>query len=145
MNDVVVDSSVVAKWIIPEPDSDRALSLLATGVAGQRRLIVLDLAYPEAANAVWNRYRQRLISSTTAEAWLQDLVACPTTIESSALLMQAALHIAMRYDRTVYDALFVALAHGRGLAGITADEPLYHAVRADYPSISLIHDWIDTP
>ena len=38
-------------------------------------------------------------------------------------------------------ALFVALAQELSCAGITADEPLYTAVRADFPLIMLLRDW----
>ena len=54
---------------------------------------------------------------------------------------QKALEIAAKYGRAFYDALFVALCQDLGLPGITADEPLYHAVHADFPQIVLLRDW----
>jgi hypothetical protein len=39
------------------------------------------------------------------------------------------------------DALFVALAQDLGLRGVTADEPLYNAVHADFPQIILLRNW----
>lgn len=53
MSDVVVDSSVVAKWIIAEPDSPQAQRLISEVALKGDRLIVLDLAFVEVANAIW--------------------------------------------------------------------------------------------
>ena len=44
MSDLVVDSSVVAKWILPEPDSAHALRLVTDIPTAGRRLFVLELA-----------------------------------------------------------------------------------------------------
>jgi predicted nucleic acid-binding protein len=62
-------------------------------------------------------------------------------MEAAHRLPGAGLEIAAKSRRAVYDALFVALANDLGLAGVTADEPLYHAVHADYPQIVLLRDW----
>lgn len=66
MNDIVVDSSVVVKWILPEPDSALALRLTTEVPAAGGHLVVLDLVFPEVVNAIWKRHRQKLI--TLAEA-----------------------------------------------------------------------------
>jgi predicted nucleic acid-binding protein len=47
----------------------------------------------------------------------------------------------MKYDRAVYDALFVALSRDLGVRGVTADEPLYNSVHGDFPDIVLLRDW----
>jgi hypothetical protein len=47
MSDIVVDSSVVAKWILPEFDSPHAQKLITEVAMRGDRLIVLDLAFPE--------------------------------------------------------------------------------------------------
>jgi predicted nucleic acid-binding protein len=57
-------------------------------------------------------------------------------------LLEPALEIAMKYDRSIYDALFVALAHDLKLPGITSDEPLHHAVATDFPSVVLLRNWL---
>jgi predicted nucleic acid-binding protein len=74
MSDLVVDSSVVAKWILPEADSDKAQQLIVQTAASGERLIVLDLVFPEVANAIWKRQRQQLIQLHEARALLQALV-----------------------------------------------------------------------
>lgn len=140
MSDTVVDSSVVAKWVLPEPDSAQAQRLVADGAATGDRLIVLDLAFPEVANAIWKRRHRGLFATDEAKLLLDALLRAPVHVEPAARLLPAALDIAVKYDRAVYDALFVALAKDMGLRGVTADEPLYNAVRADFPLIVLLRD-----
>jgi hypothetical protein len=53
MSDIVVDSSVVAKWILPEPDSAQSKRLITEVAQKGERLIVLDLVFVEVANAIW--------------------------------------------------------------------------------------------
>jgi predicted nucleic acid-binding protein len=42
---------------------------------------------------------------------------------------------------SIYDALFVALVQDLQLSGVTGDEPLWQAVRADFPNVMLLRDW----
>ncbi|MEX2172172.1 MAG: type II toxin-antitoxin system VapC family toxin [Pirellulales bacterium] len=142
MSDLVVDSSVVAKWILPEADSDKAQQLILQTSDSGDRLIVLDLVFPEVANAIWKRQRQQLIQLHEARELLQALLGSPVAVEPAASLLAPAYEIAAKYDRAVYDASFVALAEQHGVPGITADEPLFNAIHADFPRIILLRDFI---
>jgi predicted nucleic acid-binding protein len=140
MSDMVVDSSVVAKWILPEADSDQAQRLITQAAATNERLIVLDLVFPEVANAIWKRHRQRLITLREANDFLSALSRIPVHVEAAASLLDSAFQIAVKYDRAVYDALFVALAKEKGLPGVTADEPLFNTTCTDFPQIVLLRN-----
>jgi predicted nucleic acid-binding protein len=141
MSDVVVDSSVVAKWVLPEADSAHAQRLITEVAAIGQQLIVLDLVFPEVANAIWKQHRRRLITLDEARGFLEALVKIPVRVERAARLLKPALETAVKYDRAVYDALFLALAQDSGWPGVTADEPLFNVVRMDFPQISLLRDW----
>jgi predicted nucleic acid-binding protein len=140
MAGVVVDSCVVAKWVLAEPDQDQAEKLI-DGESSGTELLVLDLAFTEVASAVWKRHRLGQMNECDASAALKDLFRCPVTVEQSIPLVNSALEIAMKYGRSVYDALFVALVAKTGFAGVTADVPLFNAVRVDFPAIVLLRDW----
>ena len=141
MSDLVVDSSVVAKWILPEADSAKAQQLIVQTADSGERLIVLDLVFPEVANAIWKRHRQQLINLSEARELLAALVRSPVEVEPAVSLIASAFEIAAKHDRAIYDALFVALAEQLGLPGITADEPLFNAIHADFPRIVLLRDF----
>lgn len=141
MSDTVVDSSVAAKWLVPEPDSAQAQRLITEVAMRGERLIVLDLAVFEVANVIWTRYHRHLATLAQVHELLDRLLASPVHIEPAGPLLRAAMDVATRYDRAVYDALFVALTLALSLPGVTADEPLYHAVHKDHPNIVLLRDW----
>lgn len=140
MSDIVLDSSVIAKWLLPEPDSAQAQQLISRSVNGGHRLIILDLAFPEVANAIWKRQRRGLITLPEAKNLLAALQRGPVNIQPAIPLLFNAFEIAIKYDRAVYDALFIALANDRHLQGVTADEPLYNAVHKDFPNITLLRN-----
>ena len=141
MSDIVVDSSVVAKWVLPENDSAQAQRLLAESSTAGDRLIVLDLMFPEVANAIWKRCRQRHITTAEATALVGALLKLPVHVEPAMPLLPEALDIATKYDRAIYDSLFVALTRRLGLKGVTADEPLRNAIHSHLPEIVLLRDW----
>jgi predicted nucleic acid-binding protein len=141
MSDTVVDSSVAAKWILGEPDSPQADRLITEVAQKGERLIVLDLAFVEISNAIWKWYRRGLATLDEARQFLDKLLQVPVHVEPANRLLKPALEIAAKYDRAVYDALFVALCQDLGWQGVTADEPLYNAIHNDFPQIILLRNW----
>lgn len=141
MSDVIADSCVVAKWLLPEPDSDAALRVLARTQASGSQVIVLDLAFPEVANVIWKYYRRGLVDETNAEKLLSALLRAPVRVEPARPYLKAAFEVAAKYDRAVYDALVVVAATQLGVTAITADERLYNAVQDDFPDVMLLNDW----
>jgi len=102
MSDTVVDSSVVAKWILPEPDSAQAQRLITEVALQGERLIVLDLALVEVANAIWKRHHRKFATLVETRQFLDELLHCPVHIESASHLLKPALEIAAQYDRSIY-------------------------------------------
>jgi predicted nucleic acid-binding protein len=140
MSDTVVDSSVVAKWILPEPDSPQAERLLIDIALKGERLIVLNLAFVEVTNAIWKLHHRGLATLDEARQFLDKLRGIPVHVEPAVRLLKPALEIAAKYHRAVYDALFVALSQDLALWGVTADEPLGNAVHAAFPQIILLRN-----
>jgi predicted nucleic acid-binding protein len=141
MSEIAVDSSVVAKWILPEADSAHAQRLTTEVPAAGGRLIVLDLILPEVGNAIWKQHRQKIITLDEARKCLALLARSPVHFEPAARFLDQAFEIAVKYNCAVYDALFVALAQDLGLKGVTADGPLYNTIHADFPQVVLLCDW----
>jgi predicted nucleic acid-binding protein len=122
---VVVDSSVALKWFVPEVLTGEAVSLLDAGV----ELLAPDLLYPEAGNILWKKVGRGEIEPRDARDILAALDRVPLSVVSSSLLVEAALEIALARRRTVYDALYVALAVARDSVFVTADDRLARAFR----------------
>jgi predicted nucleic acid-binding protein len=141
MSDVVVDSCVVAKWFLIEPDTIQANQLMADVTDKGGRLVVLDLVLSEVVNAIWKRCHRGIMTLDEARRAIDDLLACPVHLEPARAVLKPGFEIAAKYHRSGYDALFVALARHLGLRGVTSDEPLYNAVHADFPEIILLRNW----
>jgi predicted nucleic acid-binding protein len=145
MSDMLVDSSVVAKWILPEADSAHAQLLVSDSAQRNDRLVILDLAYSEVANAIWKQHYRGLATLAEARVFLDSLLHCPVHVVSAVRLLPIAFEIAAKYQRSIYDSLFVALVQDLNSPGITADEPLYQAIQKDYPQIVLLRNWKPHP
>ena len=136
MNAYVADASVAAKWVLPgsgEPLRDEALHLLSQWIAGNCLLTVPDIFWSESANILWKAFRRGRCNEETARASLAALqeLAIPTV--PAFVLLDPAFGIAMNYSRTVYDALYVALAMKSKSQLVTADEKLANALAAHLP------------
>jgi predicted nucleic acid-binding protein len=140
-SDWAVDSSVGAKWVLTEPDTPLAVRMADDVRAAGGRVIILDLARIEIANAIRNSYHRGLLSLAEAETAFIELTGISADVREAAPLLSAAFSLATRYGLAVYDALFVALTVALGIPGVTADEPLYRAVHADHPQIHLLRNW----
>lgn len=120
----MVDASVAIKWYLPESGSNRAASLLRAG----ERLVAPDLLIAEVGNVLWKRRRD--VTAEEIEAIGIALTsACPLSLYPSSSLLQGALWVALAYDRTVYDSLYLALAVSEDCPLVTADERLRNALR----------------
>src|SRR5207249_2459716 len=81
MSDTVVDSSVVAKWILPEADSAEAQLFVFESAQRNERLVILDLVYAEVANAIWKQYHRGLARLAEARIFLDSLLRCPVQVD----------------------------------------------------------------
>ena len=136
MRAVVVDASVAVKWTLPEflePLTDRADDLFQQYLRGQIDLVVPDLFWSELANFLWKSVRQKKIPGTRAEDALKTIIARNIKTVSSREVLSEALSIAIQFDRTAYDSIYVALAVALNTHLITADERLANALAAHLP------------
>ena len=136
----IVDASVVVKWYVPEPGSDAAAKLMRSGAT----LLAPDHIVAEVGNVLWKKVRRQELAAEDATD-IADRVATglPATLRASQPLLRAAVELATAYDRTVYDALYVALAVTEGTTLLTADERLVRALR-DTPLEPFIRHFADT-
>lgn len=136
MNRTVVDASVAAKWFLAgrgETLVDEAFRLFRRYAEGEVQFLVPDIFWAELANVFWKALRQRRCGKAAAEMALTSLQERRLPTVSSLSILDAAFGIATAFDRTVYDALYVALAVQSKAQFITADEKLANALAAHLP------------
>ena len=132
----MLDASVAAKWFLPADDEDlvpQALELLARQTKSELRFIVPGIFWAQISNIFWKAVRARRCPRQYAEESIAFLQQKNLTTVSSRELMSDALAIAITFDRTVYDSLYVALAVSYNVPLVTADERLANALAARLP------------
>lgn len=136
MSILIVDASVAAKWVLPRANEtlvDEAFDLLRRYTDGQFRFYVPDLFWVELSNILWKAVRLRRWTRSGAEVALSAMKARKLLTAPSLPLLEEACAIALTFDRTVYDSVYVALALRSKAQLVTADERMALALAAYLP------------
>jgi predicted nucleic acid-binding protein len=118
---LVVDASVAAQWLIPDNNTTEALLVLQHVPS----LAAPELLYAEVANTLWKRVQRGELNQAEGEALLATFLTIPVDTYPSTLLLPSAWDIAVVVGITVYDGLYVALAHHLQAPLVTADKHLH--------------------
>jgi predicted nucleic acid-binding protein len=124
---VIVDANVILRAFFPDEQQAEAQALIRDHVSGRVRLVAPTLLLYEVTNAVVQALRRERISSEEGEAILDAFEGLG--IELAPVTWQQMLSLARRFDRSAYDAAYLALAEAREEPLVTGDVRLYHAVR----------------
>ena len=135
MTTYVLDASVAAKWFLPvgETLGEQAVALLNAYAAGRIALLVPDLFWPEVGNILWKAARSGRMSMASAREAAAALLASGLRTTPAQPMVAHALEIAAEFERTVHDAIYVALAVESNHPLVTADERLANAMAAYFP------------
>ena len=126
MSVFVVDASVVIKWFIPEIHSGAARRLLEQ----DHQYLAPDLLFAELGNVIWRKVRGGELLPAQGERLMTDLSTIAVETVPCRRLAKDAYSLAVATGRTLYDALYVALAVRLDTQMITADERLARALFA---------------
>jgi predicted nucleic acid-binding protein len=133
---LVVDASVAAKWLLPAAQEslvEQATHLLALETEGSADFIVPDLFWPEIGNVLWKAVRRERVTPTQAEESLTTALSWAFDTIPSRHLLNQALEIGLKHQRSFYDSIYLALAVSQRIEFVTADERLANAVAAHLP------------
>lgn len=116
---IVIDTSVVVKFILKEEDWNKIADFLKAGT------ISVDLVIKETVNAIWKRVMRKEISLEEAKDMfeaMKEILNKAVIIENEMDYIDEAFEISIRRNITVYDSLYIALAKKKKLELLTADE-----------------------
>ena len=116
----VIDASVAAKWLAPEPDSALAQALL------DHELIVPDLLFAEVANILWKKCSRGEMDAAATHIGIRWMALVAFQVHACADLLADALALALRLGHPAYDCFYLALACRADVAFVTADRR-FHA------------------
>jgi predicted nucleic acid-binding protein len=139
---ICVDASVGAKWILEEPRSWNALSLLSSTLRDNQVIVVPPLFVGEAVNILRQRMIRGIFSLVEAEQRLTELLGIPFQVRSFPEMHHTALRLAKAHDlKATYDAQYLALAHSLGCDFWTDDQKLIRAVGGHLHWVRWIGDY----
>jgi|SRR5579883_2245449 len=146
---IVVDTSLVLKWIVYEEDSLIAQNLLTEWATEHAVLLAPNLLMCEVTNSLYKKVRRDEITLKTAMYAIETLMTINLNFQKvvDKELSLKAFSFALTYNLpATYDAHYLALAERENCEFWTADERLYNSVRdrlswvrlmADPPSASM--------
>ncbi len=126
---IVLDASVVLKWIFEDEDGgDRAVRLKDDHVAGLQIIAAPDVLFYEIGNVLATK--TRLSGGAILEAfsllWDFSLERFDLGFEE----FQGSLALSRKYKITLYDAAYIELARRIKCTFVTADGKLYEKTKA---------------
>jgi predicted nucleic acid-binding protein len=143
VREIVIDASVAAKWYLPAEEGEKqALAILDEYVMGKLSIIAPSLLYYEVANALLVASRRERISEETYRQAVGSLFELALTIQPLEQYWELALKMAVDYQRSIYDAAYLALAASRNVKLVTGDRRLFNAAGAHLPWIVWIEETI---
>lgn len=142
-NVVVVDTSIVVKWVLNEPDSAKAFALLNDWSRAGKTLRAPALLTYEVTNALYQRVRKGEITAERAKQAIADALFPELELDFSEFtsLSKGALEFAIQYNLpATYDPHYLALAQREDCEYWTADIRLLNAVKGKLPWVHALNE-----
>jgi predicted nucleic acid-binding protein len=135
---MIVDANVIVQAFFPDEMQPKAQALIRDHVSGKMQLVAPTLLTYEVTNAVLQGVRRKRVTDEDAKAIL--IAIDGLGIEAEAVAWQQILPVARRFDRSAYDAAYLALAEAREEPLVTGDLRLYNAVHEHLDWVQWIGD-----
>lgn len=135
---IVVDASVVVKWLTPEPGREEALDLLIRYKDEELDLLAPFLLVSEVGNVLWRRVRVGDLTAEQGRQCFEQFLDHAPILMGSSEIGRAAFALAVAHDRTVYDCTYLACALDRRCDLVTADARFFNAVGPAFSSVRLL-------
>jgi predicted nucleic acid-binding protein len=132
MKRAVLDASIVLKWyLFDETYGQKSLNLLHKFITKELNIISPSLLEYEVINGLFIAQKKGRIKEEEILKAIEGLFDLQIDLRDLSHFYQRSLKYCRVYNRSLYDASYLALAETEGITLITADEGLYHAVKKD--------------
>lgn len=123
----VLDTSVIYKWYVEENGSEQALKILSDFIVGKIEISVPDLVLYELANAL--KFNPQITEKDIEDVIDNFINLNLNIVVATSGLLKNAVKISYKYDVTIYDAIYIALAGDLNFEFITADKKLFDKIK----------------
>ena len=131
----VLDSCVGFKWLVVEPETDKARKLRDEYTQSTHQLIAPDVYPVEIAHALTRAERQGRITPVEGAQLMIDMLNTLPQLFPSLPLLPRAYEISSTARIGIYDCLYVALAEQEGCELVTTDARLLTNLQTQFPFI----------
>ncbi len=124
----VIDSGIFASNMVKDEFYEHSKKYL------RGKKSTLDFSFAEAGNVIWKHVQMGRINRTGVKKraeLLRALIHTSEIYKAESYLIEA-LNLAIDYNITVYDALFIALAMNLNEKLITTDKKLYTKIKESH-------------
>jgi predicted nucleic acid-binding protein len=130
MKRAVLDASVMLKWyLFDETYGQRALDLLHKFITKELTILSPSLLEYEVINGLIIAQKRGRIKEEKILTAIEGFFDLQIDLRDLSHFYQLSLKYCRVYNRSLYDASYLALAETEGIPLITADEGLYNAVK----------------
>lgn len=114
---LVVDASIVTKWLMEEPGSPEAQRLLES----HHQFVAIDFLRLEVSNAVLRGQRKGRVPPAVAQRSIDGLDRLPIRLVPANSHIGTAYALALRHGGSIYDCCYIALARSLDV-GLATDD-----------------------
>ena len=132
----VLDSCVAVKWVLPEPDTPKAVRVRTEFRRGLHELVAPSVFPVEIGHALAKAERMGVIQRPLGTRRLANVLHTLPALHAYLPLLPRAFQIASAARHGVFDCLYVALAEREGCELLTSDAKLVGKLHADFPFIT---------
>ena len=136
---MIVDASVILRAFFPDEEQAQAQALIRDHVIGHVHLVAPTLLLYEVTNAAVQATRRGRITGEQAEDILTSFEGLGIALEP--VPWRQIFSLARRFDRSAYDAAYLALAEATDQPLITGDLRMYNAVHEHLNWVSWLGDY----
>jgi predicted nucleic acid-binding protein len=139
MKELVIDASVILKWYLPDEEfAQKALNILYRHVSGEIALYAPTILPYEILNALIVAERMGRVNEEVTKNAFNAFLDLEIGFLNPFLDYQGIISLARSFDRSVYDASYLAVANKRDIDFLTGDKRLFNAVKKELKSVKWI-------
>jgi len=129
---IVIDTSVVLKWYLAdEENGQKALAILDKYVSNELDILAPSLLEYEVINGLIIAKKRGRIQEKKILTAIEGFISLEIKLISLSLYYPKVIHYSKIYNRSAYDASYLALADDEDISLVTADKGLYAVVKKD--------------
>lgn len=141
MKRIVIDASVTLKWYLDDEEhSQKALTILAKYISDEVDIVAPSLLEYEVINGLIIAQKRGRVKEDAILAAFDGFRDLGIKLKNISHLYQKVFNYCETYNRSAYDASYLATADEEGISFVTSDKSLYDTVKKDLTWVKWLGD-----